>query len=178
MEDVTQPTGYVLLSYTIDPRTGIRGFHQPYFLMLMELLQTQPLSEILENPEVKARCDRVLAEDAQFRRALLINSRQEANVVITDFRGLGEVPPGNRFLIYAMFPEANVSVRLFDGRGGKFVVAALGHSIFKRTCRTNLGELLSAYGGGGHRGAGTVQFPKSEADSKIDEVIAQLKAHG
>jgi hypothetical protein len=175
VEDVTQPEGYVLLAYTIDPRTGLRGFHQPYFLMLVELLQTQSLSEVMQHPEVKARCERVLAEDAQFRRALMLNSRQEGNVVITDFRGLGEVPPGNRFLIYALFPQANISVRLFDGRNDRFVVAALGHSIFNRTSKTNVGELLRGYGGGGHRGAGTVQFPKAEAQAKIAEIIARIK---
>lgn len=178
MEDVTNPEGYVLLSYTLDPRTGFKGPYQPYFLTLMELLKTQTLDEILQFPEVKERCERVIAEDTQFRRALMINSRQDGNVVITDFRGLGDVPPGNRFLVYALFPEANISVRLFDGRGGKFVVAALGHSLFNRTSKTNIGELLSRYGGGGHRGAGTAQFSKEEAGAKIAEIIAQLKAGG
>jgi len=178
LEDVTNPKGYSLLSYTLDPRTGLTGFHQPYFLMLVELLQTQSLYEVMQFPEVKARCDRVVEADARYRRALLVNSHQEANVVITDFRGLGEVPPGNRFLIYALFPEANISVRLFDGRGGKFIVAALGHSLFNRTARTNIGALLSRYGGGGHRGAGTAQFSKDEAPAKIAEIIAQLKLDG
>lgn len=178
MEDVTSPAGYVLLSYTIDPRTGLRDTYQQYFLKLVDLLKTQTLEEILQDPDVQARVERVIAEDTQFRRALLINSRQEGNVVITDFRGLGEAPPGNRFLIYALFPEANLSVRLFDGRGGKFVVAALGHSLFNRTSQTNIGALLGKYGGGGHRGVGTVQFTKEEAGPKIAEIIAQLKADG
>lgn len=178
LEDVTNPAGHVLLSYTIDPRTGLKGFHQPYFLTLMEMLKTQTLEEIMQFPEVKARCERVIAEEAQFRRALMINSREDGNVVITDFRGLGEVPPGNRFLIYALFPETNISVRLFDGRGGRFVVAALGHSIFNRTAKTNIGELLHQYGGGGHRGAGTAQLPLDVADAKIAEIVARLKANG
>lgn len=178
LEDVTNPGGYVLLSYTIDPRTGLRDTYQQYFLKLVNLLKTRPLEEILQDPDVKVRSERVIAEDAQFRRALLINSRQEGNVVITDFRGLGEVPPGNRFLVYALFPEANISVRLFDGRGGRTVVAALGHSIFNRTSQTNIGELLGKYGGGGHRGAGTVQFAKEEAGPKIAEIIERLKADG
>jgi hypothetical protein len=178
LEDVTNPAGYVLLSYTIDPRTGLRDTYQQYFLKLVDLLKTKTLEEVLQDPDVKVRCERVIAEDLQFRRALMINSRQEANVVITDFRGLGEVPPGNRFLVYALFPEANISVRLFDGRGGRSVVAALGHSIFNRTARTNIGELLSRYGGGGHSGAGTVQFTREEAGPKIAEIIAKLKADG
>ncbi|OGO45484.1 MAG: hypothetical protein A2W37_02275 [Chloroflexi bacterium RBG_16_63_12] len=178
IEDVTNPAGYVLLSYTIDPRTGLRDTYQQYFLKLVDLLKTKTLEEILQDPDVQVRGERVIAEDTQFRRALLINSRQEGTVVITDFRGLGEVPPGNRFLIYALFPEVNISVRLFDGRGGRYVVAALGHSIFNRTSKTNIGELLGQYGGGGHRGAGTVQFPRAEAGPKIAEIIEKLKADG
>ncbi len=177
MDDVTRPEGYVLLSYTIDPRSGLRGY-QSYFLRMVEMLRTQPLEQIMQDQEVKARCEAILTEDARFRRALLINSRQEDNVVITDFRGLGEVPPGNRFLIYTLFPTANISVRLFDGLGGRTTVVALGHSLFNRTSRTNIGELLSRYGGGGHTGAGTVQFPKAAAEAKIAEIIAQLKADG
>lgn len=179
LEDVTAPKGYVLLSYTIDPRTGLTGMlYQAYFLMLLEMLQQHSVDEILQLPQVKERCEKVLAEEQQFRRALLINSRQDANIVITDFRGLPEVPPGNRFLIYALFPDTNISIRLFDGRGGKNVVAALGHSIFNRTSKTNVGEICKKYGGGGHRGAGTAQFTKEEANAKIAEIIAQLKADG
>ena len=125
-----------------------------------------------------SRCERVRADDAQFREALQAHSRQEANVVITDFRGLKDLPTGNRFLIYTVFPAANISVRLFDGRAGLFTVAALGHSIFNRTSKSNIGELLAQYGGGGHRGAGTTQFPPAEADAKIAEIIEQLKKDG
>ncbi len=177
MEDVTKPQGYVLLSYTIDPRSGLRGY-QSYFLRLVEMLKTQPLHQIMQDPEVKTRCEQIINEDTRFRRALMINSRQEDHVVITDFRGLGEVPPGNRFLIYALFPTANISVRLFDGLGGRTAVVALGRSIFNRTSQTNIGELLSRYGGGGHAGAGTVQLPKATADATIAEIIAGLKADG
>ena len=179
LEDVTHPRGYVLLSYTIDPRTGLTGsLHQPYFLTLVELLQFQKIDDILQFPEVKKRCERVLADDAQFREALKGHSRQEANVVITDLRGLKDLPTGNRFLIYTLFPKTNISVRLFDGRGGAFTVAALGHSIFNRTSKTNIGELLAKYGGGGHRGAGTAQFAPAEAEAKIAEIVAQLKTDG
>jgi hypothetical protein len=177
-EEVTRPTGYVLLSYTIDPRTGLRGQHQPYFLMLIDMLQNKPLEEILQLPEVQARCERVSQEQVQFQEVLLRHSRQDKNVVITDFRGLKDTPAGNRFLIYALFPEANISVRLFDGYGRKFVVAALGHSIFNRTARTNVGMLLRSYGGGGGQRTGTVQLAPEEAEAKIAEIIGRLQQDG
>ncbi len=177
MDDVIRPEGYILLAYTTDPRTGFKQSHEEYFLALVQLLQTEPLDRILAHPEVKSRCERLLAEEAQFRRVLQRYSRQEENLVITDLRGLGEIPPGNRFLIYALFPGANISMRLFDGREGETVVS-LGHSIFNRTSRTNIGELLSLYGGGGHAGAGTAQLPGDEADAKIAEIVANIKADG
>jgi hypothetical protein len=178
LEEVTKPTGYVLLSYTIDPRTGLRGQHQAYFLALIELLRTKPLAEIMQSPEVKARCEQVFRDEALFRELLQKHSRQDKNVVITDFRGLKDTPAGNRFLVYALFPKANISVRLFDGRGRKFVVAAVGHSIFNRTARTNVGALLRTYGGGGGQRAGTVQLALEEAEAKIAEIINRLKTDG
>lgn len=175
-EDVLHPAGYILLSYTIDPRTSLPGRHQPYFLKLVELVQSQPLDEILQHPEVKARCEQVFRDEALFREMLLRHSRQEQNVVLTDFRGLKDLPAGNRFLVYVLFPAANISVRIFDGRGGQFVVLAIGHSIFNRTARVNVGALLQPYGGGGGQRVGAVQLPLAEADAKIAEIISRLKA--
>jgi hypothetical protein len=179
MEDVTNPQGYVLLSYTVDPRTGLKDIGlQMYFIMLIDWLKNKPLAEILEIPEVKTMTDRLLAEDENFKEALLANSRVDGNVVITDFRALPAVPPGNRFLVYTLFPQANVSARFYDGKGGTISTISLGHSIFNRTCQTNVGKLLNEYGGGGHKGAGTAQFPKAEAEAKFQEIIAKLKAAG
>lgn len=179
MEDVTNPQGYVLLSYTVDPRSGLKDIElQMYFIMLIDWLKNKPLAEILQIPEVKTMTDRLLGEDANFKEALLQHSRQDQNVVITDFRDLPVIPPGNRFLIYTLFPTANVSARFYDGKGGVISTISLGHSIFNRTCQTNVGKLLAEYGGGGHKGAGTAQFPKAEAEAKFQEIIAKLKAAG
>ena len=178
LEDVLDPQGYILLSYTIDPRTGLKELdREAYFLMLIDLLKTHTADEILSLPEVQYLTERLRAEDQDFRRALLRHSRLEGNVIVTDFRGVA-APSGNRFLIYTLFPAANVSARLFDGLGGKFSVIAVGHSIFNRTCRTNVGKLLGEYGGGGHRGVGTAQFPKAEAEARFQEIIERLRAAG
>jgi hypothetical protein len=123
------------------------------------------------------RCDRLLNEDAEFRNLLTRYSRFEENLVITDLRGVSNVPPGNRFLIYALYPSANISMRLFNGRPGETTVS-LGHSIFNRTSRTNIGELLAEYGGGGHAGAGTAQLLDAEAAEKISFITASIKADG
>jgi hypothetical protein len=178
MEDVTDPSGYVLLAYTIDPRSGLKDIElQMYFIMMIDWLKNKTAEEILDIPEVKMMVDRLRDDDQAFREALLQHSRLEGNVVITDFRGVA-VPAGNRFIVYTLFPQANVSARLFDGKDGTFSTISLGHSIFNRTCKTNVGKLLAEYGGGGHKGAGTAQFPKAEADAKFQEIIERLKAAG
>lgn len=178
-EDVLNPQGYILLAYTVDPRTGLRDLDlQAYFLMLLDSLKTHSIDDILDMPEVQTMTDRLREEDATFREALLQYSRVEKNVVITDFRDLRAVPPGNRFLIYTLFPQANVSARLYDGKGGEISTISLGHSIFNRTCKTNVGKLLAEYGGGGHKGAGTAQFPKAEAEPKFRAIIERLKEAG
>lgn len=177
IEDVIAPKGYMLLFFTIDPRTGLGRF-QEYFLKLVEYLKIFTIEEILEKPEVKERVEKMLAEQEAFQDLLLKYTRLEENVIFTDLRGLEEVPAGNRFLIYTLFPEGNVSVRVFHGKDRKNVVVAVAHSIFNRTSRTNIGHLLGEYGGGGHRGAGTVQFPIDEAEFKTEEIIQRLKQDG
>jgi hypothetical protein len=176
-EDVTAPKGYVLLSYTIDPRTGLGPF-KDFFMMLVNHVKTKTIDEILKTPEVKFRVDRVLMEQDEFQKALAAHSRLDGNVIITDFRGLGKIPAGNRFLIYTMFPKGNISIRIFDGKGREFTVAAIGHSIFNRTSKTHVGELCTKYGGGGHKGAGTAQFANDTAEAKINELLTRMKSDG
>jgi hypothetical protein len=178
MEDVTNPSGYVLLAYTVDPRTGLKDIElQMYFIMMIDWLKTKPVEEILEIPEVKLMTERLREDDQAFREALLKHSYLDGNVIVTDFRGV-TTPAGNRFIIYTLFPQANVSARLFDGKDGQISTISVGHSIFNRTCKTNVGKLLAEYGGGGHKGAGTAQFPKEEAEPKFREIIERLKAAG
>ncbi len=177
MEDVLDPKGYILLGYTLDPRTGL-GAYREYFLNLVGALQRKPIDAVLQLPEVKERVDRLKQQDAEFREATRSRSRLDGNVVFTDFRDVEKVPVGNRFLVYTLFPQANVSVRVHQGPSREHVACAVGHSIFNRTCRTAVGDLMSDYGGGGHAGAGTCLLPASEADRKIGEILERLKRNG
>jgi hypothetical protein len=175
--DVTDPRDYILLGYTIDNRTGLGAF-EDYFLLLADLLKTQPIAEIVKHPLVATRWDRIRADEANFREATQKHSRLEGNVIVTDFRTLPTIPVGNRFVVYTLFPEGNVSLRIHWGPQKKFVVAAVGHSIFNRTCRTAVGELMGRYGGGGHKGAGTAPLPAEKADAQLAEILAELKRNG
>ncbi|MFC2072544.1 exopolyphosphatase [Chloroflexota bacterium] len=173
-EDVANPSGWVLLGLTLDPRSGLgAGFHE-YFRWLVEYVKEVPVEKVLQHPEVNKRCQQLLQEQEEFKKLLEEHSRQEGSVIITDLWGVKQMPAGNRFLVYAMYPEANVEVRIFPGLLNNTVMA-VGHSIFNRTCKVNLGKLMAEYGGGGHEGAATCQFSDEEADAKIAEIIERLK---
>jgi nanoRNase/pAp phosphatase (c-di-AMP/oligoRNAs hydrolase) len=186
MEDVTNPKGWMLLSFVMDPRTGL-AYHRDYKISnrelmskMIDLIAQHPddPDTVLADPDVKERIDRYFAQQADFERVMRETSRVEGNVIITDLRGRGEQPTGNRFLIYTMFPEANIQVRIFDGRKNEFVVCAVGHSIFNRTSKTDVGVLMDRFGGGGHRGAGTCQLPLADAEEKIAAILETIKKDG
>jgi len=176
-DDVENPTDYILLGYTIDGRTGLGRF-EDYFLRLVEWLKTMSIEEVLRQPEVKERVDRIRRDQVEFKAVLSRNSFQLNNVVVTDLREIERLPAGNRFLVYTLFPDANVSLRVHWGPRHDSVVAAVGHSIFNRTCKTSVGDLMSKYGGGGHRGAGTCVLPLATAADAIDEILFELQANG
>ena len=186
VEDVTNPSGWMLLSYVMDPRTGL-AYHRSYrisnrdlMMKMIELIAQHPANPdvVLADPDVKERIDRYVQQQDEFAKFTREHSTVEKNVIITDLRGVKELPAGNRFLVYTMFPQANIQVRIFDGRGGEFTVCAVGHSIFNRTSKTDVGKLMGEYGGGGHRGAGTCQLPNAHAESKIRDIIERIKADG
>ena len=99
------------------------------------------------------------------------HSRVEGEVLITDLRGVREIPPSNRFLVYSLFPESNISIRLIDGKGGEFVAFSVGYSILNRTASVDVGSLMLRYGGGGHKAVGTCQVPNDQADQVLKELI-------
>lgn len=176
-DDIVDPKGWVLVGYTLDPRSGLGAFKQ-YFLHLMELARSKTVDEILADSEVKAHVDRLRRETEDFKRSLKERSRQDGNVIITDVRGKKNLPSGNRFLIYDLFPDANVSLRIADGHDGKYVSVQVGRSILNRTCHTNVGALMAQYGGGGHEGAGTCQPPADSAEQTIAAILETLKRNG
>ena len=176
-EDVDHPRDYILLGYTIDSRTGLGDFNT-YFLHLVDWLKSMSIGQVLEQPEVKERIERLRRDTEDFKTLLKRNSFTLNNVVITDLREIERLPAGNRFLVYSLFPDANVSLRVHWGPAHGSVIAAVGHSIFNRTCKTSVGELMSRYGGGGHRGAGTCVLPVEKAADAIDEILFELQANG
>lgn len=177
MEDITDPKGVILLGFTIDSRSGIGRFNK-YFVDLVTWLKTIPIEMVLLQPAVMERVKLLRENNSAFLNILKENSRQDGNVVITDLRSLNRAPIGNRFLIYTLFPDTNVSIRIQWGPEKKFLAVTLGHNIFNRTSRSNCGQICSDFGGGGHKGAGACPLKPEKADAQIAEIIQRLKKSG
>jgi hypothetical protein len=175
--DVLDPQRVILLGFTIDSRTGLGGFRD-YFLFLGMALRSMPLDEVLRSPQVTERVAKMKEADEEFRKALLASSRVDGNVVVTDFRGLSPIPVGNRFLVYTIFPEATVSVRLQWGPRRDVVMATAGHNIFERSSWSDLGHTMALFGGGGHRGAGSCPLPPDDGDETLRRLVSELKRQG
>lgn len=173
-DQVTYPEKYpyILLSMTIRNQ-AYKDI--PYWNKLVQLLMKTNIAHILEDPEVKERCNRVIEENIAYKTYLLKYTTIHHHISITDFRSLDTVPGGNRFLTYSLFPESIASVKIrFDGPEQKQVLLSIGHSIFNRHCHVNIGNLLARFGGGGHAGAGGCSLKAEIADNAIEQILEIL----
>ena len=184
LEEITKPQGWILLGFIMDPRTGLGRFQDyrisNYNLMekLIDYCRDLSIDKIIALPDVKERVKRYNEQNELFRKMLQQYTRTEGNVIITDLRGVDVIYTGNRFLIYSLYLDKNISLWLIDGRNKQNCVISLGHSILNRTSKTNVGSLMLKYGGGGHPMVGTCQVPYDDADRVIAEIVAQLQADG
>jgi len=174
VDDISHPQGAILLAFTIDPRTGF-GIDKSLFAGLVETLKNSSVEAALHSPEMARRVALYRENDLRTLQILSDNSRADNNVIITDLRSVSSLPIGNRFLVYIVFPVANVSVRAQWGPKKEFVAVTIGHSILTRTCKTDIGKLCSDFGGGGHHGAGACTLAPATADRKLEEIVLRLK---
>jgi nanoRNase/pAp phosphatase (c-di-AMP/oligoRNAs hydrolase) len=184
VDEIINPQGWILLSFVMDPRTGLGRFRDyrisNYQLMddLIELLGKKPIEEIIQMPDVAERVKRYFEQNELFKQMILQHTRTDGNVIITDLRGVDVIYSGNRFLIYSLYPEQNISVWMIDGRNKQNCVFAVGHSIIKRTSKTDVGSLMLKNGGGGHKAVGTCQVPYEKADTVLNELVSTMKKDG
>ncbi len=164
---------YVLLSMTIQDHVVSDA---PYWDRVVTLLKEQDIKTILRDREVQKRCQTVIQENRDYRALLEKYTTLQKHVAISDFRDLDSMPYGNRFLVYSMFPEATVSVKIgFEETSKKVVVVKVGHSILNRNCQVNVGQMLSYFDGGGHKGAGSCKFPTADSEKNLPRIIDILK---
>lgn len=161
---------YVLLSMTIFTR---HPSDESYCNHLVDLLRKAPIGAVMADPLIKQRCDAAVSANQQYEKLLKQHTTLQGHVSVSDFRGISPVPDGNRFLVYCLFPQAIVNVKIYHE--GPHTVIKLGHSITNRGCRVNVGRLLSRYGGGGHRGAGACRIEHARLTTQIDEIIEVLQ---
>ncbi len=173
VDEVLHPQNfpYVLLSMTIKMRDAS---DEDYCNMLVDLLGKNDIHTVIDDPLVLERRELVIKLNQEYKRVLEENTTVVDNVALTDLRHFDKPPVGNRFLVYSLFPEAVVNVKIRHGDQDK-VVVSIGHSIFNRACNINAGLLLSNYEGGGHRCAASCNFDQSKSDRYIPEIIDVLR---
>lgn len=182
--EIEYPTDWIALSFMMDPRTGL-GRYKNYRLSehqfmkeMIEHCRTRTVHEILAIPDVQERMTRYFKQEKHYEDMLRANSVFEGNVLIIDLHDVAEILPGNRFKEYVLFPNQNISVRIFWGLNKQNMVFSCGHSVINRTSKTDVGALMLKYGGGGHRKVGSCQVPARDWEQIRDEIVTQMKADG
>jgi len=182
--DILNPKGWELLSFIMDARTGLgrfRDFRISNYNLMMELIdycKSHTIEEILQLPDVKERTELYFKYQDEFTRQVNRCSRIYGNLVVLDLREEDVIYPSNRFMIYAMFPQCNISIHILWGLKKQNTVFATGKSIFDRASKTNVGELMLEYNGGGHHAAGTCQVPNDQAEETLKELILRINKDG
>nr|BFE71307.1 exopolyphosphatase [Actinoplanes digitatis] len=182
LDDILNPQGWTLLNFLMDSRTGLGRFrefrisnYQLMMLLIDACLQLQSVEEILELRDVKERSDLYHDCSAMFVEQLRRVSHLDGDVVVVDLREEETIHAGNRFMVYALYPEARVSVHIIWGRQRINTVFACGKSILDRSSPVDIGEVMLRYGGGGHLAAGTCQVPHEDSPQVLAEIIDALK---
>jgi nanoRNase/pAp phosphatase (c-di-AMP/oligoRNAs hydrolase) len=179
-EEILHPTGWVLLHYLMDARTGLGRFHEfriSNYDLMMELIDyclEHSIDEILELPDVKERVQLYFEQETLFKEQLKRIARVEGNCVILDLRNEEVIHAGNRFMIYAMYPEAQYSVHVVWGFQKQNTAVMIGKSIINKSGNEDVGQLCLAYGGGGHFNAGTCQLDNDSVDTLLPNIIYAL----
>lgn len=182
MQDVLEPKGWELLSFLMDARTGLgrfREFRVSNYQLMMQLIdccRDMPIDDILALPDVKERVDLFFAQHTLFRAQIERVAKVHGPLVVLDLREEETIYAGNRFVVYAMYPQCNISLHVMWGREKSNTVYTVGKSIFDRSSPVNVGALMLQHGGGGHHAAGTCQGPNATAEALKQTLIGALSA--
>jgi nanoRNase/pAp phosphatase (c-di-AMP/oligoRNAs hydrolase) len=183
-DEILRPKGWVLLNYLMDSRTGLgrfRNFRISNYQLMMDLIdccKDMSIDEIMMIPDVKERSDMYVEHADKFRAQVQRCSKVYNNLVVLDLRGEEVIYAGNRFMVYALFPQANISIHVLWGLKQQNTVFATGKSILNRTSKTNVGALMLEYGGGGHDNAGTCQVSNEGAHEILGMLVSRINRDG
>ncbi len=178
--EILHPKGWVLLNFLMDARTGLGRFgdfrisNYNVMMDLIDYCKDHDIDDILKLPDVKERVEMYFEHDEKFKEQIKRCSTVHKNLVVLDLRKEDTIYVGNRFMIYALFPECNISTHVMWGLKKQNTVFAIGKSVLNRTSKTNVGELVLQYEGGGHANAGTCQIDNDKADSVLEKLINRM----
>ena len=179
--DIIDPIGWDLLSFIMDSRTGLGRFkefrisNKDLMYKLIDYCSTHSIDEILELPDVKERIELLKQSNENSKKQIKRCATVKNNIVILDLRNEDIIYPGNRFLIYTIFPEINISITLSKGKDEGITSFSVGKSIFNKTSKVNIGEILLGYDGGGHQAAGGCQIPNTRVYRVLKELKEKMK---
>ena len=182
--EILNARGWALLSFIMDARTGLgrfREFRVSNYQMMMNLIdycRSHSIEEILDLPDVKERVELYFDHEDKFKDQLHRCSTVHGNLVVLDLRNEDPIYVGNRFMIYALYPQCNISIHVLWGLKQQNTVFAVGKSIIDRSSKTNIGALMLDYGGGGHENAGTCQVPNDQAEETLRALTKRINADG
>ena len=181
-EDILAPEPWTLLNFILDPRTGLSRFehyeisHEQLMKDMMVYVRHHPVEEILTIPDVEERVHLYMEHEEKAELQIRDCSNVSDNVVVVDLRDQEIIYAGNRFTVYAVYPEINVSIQLTHTANGEKTIMAVGKSILNRSNKANIGSIMLEYGGGGHANAGTCQIENARAEEVLKELVDRLNA--
>ena len=179
-DEILNPTGWVLMNFLMDARTGLGRFHDfriSNYDLMMELIDycvDHTIDQVLELPDVKERVDMYFDQQEKFIAQLKDVTSIHDKVAVIDLRDQDPIYTGNRFMVYALWPEVEVSVHVAWGFRKQNTAVMIGRSIINRNSSVDIGELCLSYGGGGHRKAGTCQLDNDKVDAELPNIIEKL----
>ena len=183
-DEILNPSGWVLLNYLMDARTGLgrfREFRISNYTLMMDLIKycrNHNIDEILELADVKERVELYFEQAEKAEEQLLRCTTVHKNLAVLDLRDEETIWATNRFMIYALFPQTNISIHILWGVQKQNTVFATGKSILDRGSKTNVGELMLEFGGGGHQAAGTCQVDNDQAAATLQTLITRINTDG
>ena len=183
-DEILHPKDWDLLNFLMDARTGLgrfREFRISNYNLMMDLIdycRNHTIGQIMQLPDVKERVELYFEHEPQFKEQIKRCTKIHGNLAVLDLRHEETIYAGNRFMIYALYPETNISIHVLWGLKNQNTVFATGKSILNRTSKTNIGDLMLAYGGGGHENAGTCQVENDKAEAVQKELVAKINADG
>ncbi len=180
IDEILEPTGWVLLNFLMDARTGLGRFHNfriSNYQLMLELIdkcKTMSIEEIIALPDVQERVELYFEHEDKAKKQIRRCATVHGDLLVLDLREEETIYAVNRFMIYAMFPDTNISIHVLWGLKRQNTVFAIGKSVLNRSSEINIGELCLAYGGGGHLNAGTCQVANEVANDKLDEITIRI----